>query len=143
LIASSRRGDAAETGTVMNSTIRSAALAAIVVAASFASPANAQIAPAPPGATDPTVLHVGADATGGPGTSPNVILNGGTEFFVANVSGQDVASPIDLFFAVPNGDAAPTITSVNCGTSFTGPTDLMKSFTSSSSPSDFYGFLGV
>jgi hypothetical protein len=93
-------------------------LLATGLAIGLAMPAYADVITMDPGSTyiDPTVLHVGADSSGGPGNDPNLISSNG-EFFVANVSGQDINSPIDLFFIEAFGSSAPSVTGVKLGAS--------------------------
>ena len=107
-------------------------LSALAVAAStamltmLASPSQADFLPVPAGTIiDPTDLHIsGSGATG----SDPVIVQNTTSFTVTSVNATTtIPQPIDVFFAVPSGFAAPTVSSVTGpggAVTFTAPTLL-------------------
>jgi hypothetical protein len=83
---------------------------------------------------DPTTLHIANDASGGPGTAPNLITSG-NQFFIDQVSNSDtIVKPIWVVFAVPNDTGTLKITDVldkNGDTGITfGPLADLGDFTS-------------
>jgi len=92
---------------------------------------------------DPTNFHVGATSDGGPGLDPNPIADN-NQFFVADVPNTAISAPLTIFFATPNGSAAPTLSSASynstTGVTFGPVTALGGLFTSTSG--DLYSFVG-
>ena len=88
-----------------------------------------------------TAIHVtGADASG----SDPVVLGQGGEFMAIDNNGKDFNS-IELFFAVPHGDAAPIITSFdfNGGAHTVAAPSLVQFFGQwTPPPKDLYTFVG-
>jgi len=71
--------------------------------------AKADIIPIPAGIIDPTDLHVGG--SGAAGADPVVVP--GPSFTISSTNATTtVPQPIDIFYAVPHGFAAPTISGV-------------------------------
>jgi hypothetical protein len=88
------------------------------------------------GASATATLHVGATSSGGAGTGLNLIPSN-SEFFVFEEAGQDVASPITIYFAAPvytASPAPPIVTSVvldgTTSASFTAVADTGIGYTS-------------
>jgi hypothetical protein len=111
-------------------------LAALVLAVGGATNAMAE-----------TAYHVGATSDGGPGTGPNII-GSNTSFFIADNPNKAQAGPLNIFFAVPEGEAAPSISKITynggtTGLSFIGPLELtsLGDFTAALK-TDFYSFVG-
>ena len=91
-----------------------------------------------------TAYHVGADATGGPGDGPNLIPSN-TSFFIADNPNKAEAGPLSIFFAVPEGEVDPSITSIKLGSiaqTFTGPVELTALGDFNLASSDLYSFVG-
>jgi hypothetical protein len=108
--------------------------------------ATALCALAMPAYADTTAYHVGATSDGGPGNDPNAIPSN-TTFYIADNPNKAEAGPLDIFFAVPEGEVAPTITSILYGgvtvKTFTGPVELTALGDFTGSPTkDFYTFVG-
>jgi len=89
--------------------------------------------------------HVGATSDGGPGSDPNPIASN-TSFYIADNPNKAESGALDIYFAVPEGEVAPTITSIKLGTtseSFTGPVELTSLGDFTGSPTkDLYTFVG-
>jgi hypothetical protein len=91
---------------------------------------------------DPTAFHVGADSSGGPETDPNLILSN-SQFFIADNTNTTINNPLTIYFATPNGVAAPTISSIMYNSLTSAPiivavTQVGGAFTSG----DLYTFVG-
>jgi hypothetical protein len=109
--------------------------------------ATAFCALAAPAYADTTAYHVGATSDGGPGGDPNDIATN-VMFFIADNPNKDEAGPLTIFFAVPEGEADPTISKItynggSAGLPFTGPVELtnLGDYTAASGK-DFYTFVG-
>jgi hypothetical protein len=97
-----------------------------------------------PAHADTTAYHIGADASGGPGTGPNVITSN-TTFFIADNPNKVEAGPLSIFFAVPEGETDPSITSIKLGSTvqaFTGPVELTALGDFDLASGDLYSFVG-
>src|SRR5215471_16195089 len=106
--------------------MRSILLAGAAALALSTGVARADFLPVPAGTLiDPTDLHIsGSGATG----SDPVIVQNTSSFTVTSVNATTtIPQPIDVFFAVPSGLAAPTVSSVTGpggAVTFTAPTLL-------------------
>ena len=97
-----------------------------------------------PAHADTTAYHIGADASGGPGTGPNVITSNIT-FFIADNPNKVEAGPLSIFFAAPEGEVDPSITSIKLGSTvqaFTGPVELTALGDFDLASGDLYSFVG-
>ena len=69
-----------------------------------------------------------------------------TSFYIADNPNKAESGPLNIYFAVPEGEVAPTITSIKLGTtseSFTGPVELTALGDFTGSPTkDLYTFVG-
>jgi len=113
--------------------MRSILLASAAALALSTSVAQADFLPVPAGTIiDPTDLHIsGSGATG----SDPVIVQNTSSFTVTSVNATTtIPQPIDVFFAVPSGFAAPTVSGVTgpggTAVTFTAPTLLAATLSS-------------
>jgi hypothetical protein len=86
-------------------------LLATTLAAAFASPAFAQYVDPTTGDTyyDPPNFHIQPTGTGTAPTQDPVQITSTNQFFVQDTS-KAISEPLTLYFAVPNGEAAPIVT---------------------------------
>ena len=110
-------------------------LLSTVMAFAFMAPAYAET----------TAFHVGADSTGGAGTDPNLILSPSTAY-VADNPNKAISSPLTLYFAVPDGEVAPILSSAlyNGTTAKTITQQVSQQFPdyTAAAGKDFYTFIG-
>jgi hypothetical protein len=66
---------------------------------------------APAFAATTAAFHVGATSNGGAGTDPNLIPSA-LSFFIADNPNKAIASPLTIYFAVPDGEPIPVVNSV-------------------------------
>ena len=92
-----------------------------------------------------TAFHVGATSDGGAGTDPNLISSP-LSFFIADNPNKSVASPLTIYFAVPDGEPMPVVTSVLYkGTTSETISSAVATFGSdytAAANKDFYSFVG-
>src|SRR4051794_4295753 len=63
------------------------------------------------GAQASTAFHVGATSDGGLGLDPNPIPSN-SQFFIADNPNKAINSPLSIYFAIPDGESAPTLSSI-------------------------------
>ena len=92
-----------------------------------------------------TAFHVGATSNGGAGTDPNLISSP-LSFFIADNPNKAIASPLTIYFAVPDGEPMPVVTSVlykgTTSETISSPVAAFGSDYTAAANKDFYSFVG-
>jgi hypothetical protein len=98
-----------------------------------------------PAFAETTAFHVGGTSNGGAGTDPNLISSA-TEFFIADNPNKAIASPLTIFFAVPDGEPAPVVDSVLykgvTAETISTPVEAFGKDYTAAAKEDFYTFIG-
>jgi hypothetical protein len=99
--------------------------------------------PSDPTLIDPASFHISNSTSENPVIDP-VPITSTTQFFLNDNDNQTIPAPVWIFFAVPTGSGAPTITNVTYSggapqPTFTGPVDMGKTL---SSGQDLYTVVG-